>query len=495
MTPQLLKNFDDDDWRLLLESLVVSHQVIPVIGEELSRAVRADGTEAAWLELIAEALASAAPLLLSYSDARFAQAPFAAKFAQAHRKLFLRLRDGELRHRRGESPQPGDLRLSEPLRRLAEIPDFPLLATTAPDGLLALALSIEAGEGETLVLDKTDWSRRVVPLNAGSNCAAADADLRPNWTPAPGRCTPVYHLFGLTAHLNGNRPMNDADQLGRIIHLAGARPHTGILGAFARHRILILGTRTPDCLTASFIRLLKGCDGRESCFGETLVSHPASRPADTSLVEFLAREGSTEVLETLDAAAFVAELHRRSLSFKAALPAQPQPNALDDLRQPPAMCLFLSYASEDRAIAQQVFDALTARKIPVWFDRVRLDGGEPWDERMRYAVDKCRLFLPLVTPRSARTPGVGGRYYLQEWTWACDRAPARTGTPFIYPLFAERLDAAGAEYLGTHFPRFDATQGAPSLADFLSDAGLAKIEAAYYKAAGVPRFLAGPAAP
>jgi hypothetical protein len=422
------------------------------------------------------------------------ESAFASEVADAHSRLLRRVLAGELRHRAGTPPEPADLRLTEPLRLLAKIKAFPLIATTAPDGLLVLALRIEAGELDATMPEAPDWTRRVVPLHVRTNAEPRDADLPSPWQPAPGKRTPVYHLFGMLHFLPGECALRDSEQLEKIIHLAGARPHAGILAEFARSDILILGTHLPDCLAAAFIRLVKGRACHEATTRETIAGATTARPADPSLLGFLGTYGRTRLFETGDAAAFIGALHERWEKAVVALPAAAAAVILDDQRQPPEHCVFLSYASEDRPLAQRIYDHLTARKIPVWFDRARLEGGEPWDDQLRHAVEKCRLFLPLITPRSACAPGVAGRYYLKEWHWAAERAPARTGTPYIVPLFPEPLDATPTAFMEKEFARFIASEGSVTLDALLSDVGGAKLQAAYHKAGGTPRFLAGPAA-
>jgi TIR domain len=45
--------------------------------------------------------------------------------------------------------------------------------------------------------------------------------------------------------------------------------------------------------------------------------------------------------------------------------------------------VFLSYASQDRAAAHRICEALRASGIEVWFDQSELRGGDIWDQRIR----------------------------------------------------------------------------------------------------------------
>ncbi|HVK55422.1 MAG TPA: SUMF1/EgtB/PvdO family nonheme iron enzyme [Burkholderiales bacterium] len=64
------------------------------------------------------------------------------------------------------------------------------------------------------------------------------------------------------------------------------------------------------------------------------------------------------------------------------------------------MKIFLSYASEDRPIAETIYLALRAQRHTVFFDRSDLPAGEEYDVRIREAISDADLFLFLVSPDS-----------------------------------------------------------------------------------------------
>src|SRR5262249_46419703 len=49
----------------------------------------------------------------------------------------------------------------------------------------------------------------------------------------------------------------------------------------------------------------------------------------------------------------------------------------------PAGAVFLSYASQDVAAAEQIAAALRAAGIEVWIDKSELRGGDAWDQSIR----------------------------------------------------------------------------------------------------------------
>ena len=45
-----------------------------------------------------------------------------------------------------------------------------------------------------------------------------------------------------------------------------------------------------------------------------------------------------------------------------------------------AKAIFLSYASQDAAVAGRIGDALREAGLEVWFDQSELRGGDAWDQ-------------------------------------------------------------------------------------------------------------------
>jgi hypothetical protein len=65
--------------------------------------------------------------------------------------------------------------------------------------------------------------------------------------------------------------------------------------------------------------------------------------------------------------------------------------------------LFISYAVEDAELARWLARKLAARGHPVWFDQMKMLGGEPWPQTIDDAI-KNRTFrmLALVSEHSLR---------------------------------------------------------------------------------------------
>jgi TolB-like protein len=80
--------------------------------------------------------------------------------------------------------------------------------------------------------------------------------------------------------------------------------------------------------------------------------------------------------------------------------------------------VFLSYASQDAQAAQQIYEALRAAGIEVWFDQSELRGGDAWDGSIRKQIKACALFIPII---SRNTHDRDEGYFRLEWKLAVDR--------------------------------------------------------------------------
>ena len=109
-------------------------------------------------------------------------------------------------------------------------------------------------------------------------------------------------------------------------------------------------------------------------------------------------------------------------------------------RPPPSV--FLSYASEDRAAARLIRDALPAFGLQVWYDESELGGGDVWDQKIRKRIRECDYFMPLV---SAQTEARHEGYFRREWRLAVERTlDMADDHPFLLPVVIDATDQARA---------------------------------------------------
>jgi TolB-like protein len=104
--------------------------------------------------------------------------------------------------------------------------------------------------------------------------------------------------------------------------------------------------------------------------------------------------------------------------------------------------VFLSYASEDRAAARLLRDALPAYGLEVWYDENELGGGDAWDQKIRRQIRECDYFMPLI---SARTQARSEGYFRREWRLAVERTlDMADDHTYLLPVVIDDTDQMGA---------------------------------------------------
>jgi hypothetical protein len=67
--------------------------------------------------------------------------------------------------------------------------------------------------------------------------------------------------------------------------------------------------------------------------------------------------------------------------------------------------IFIAYASEDRRIAERLYDELTACGYSAWLDRRKLLPGQDWPQRIEDAILSSDFFLACFSKRSVKKRG------------------------------------------------------------------------------------------
>lgn len=81
--------------------------------------------------------------------------------------------------------------------------------------------------------------------------------------------------------------------------------------------------------------------------------------------------------------------------------------------------LYITYASEDAIIAEQIYLALVKDGRKVFFDRPSLKAGDDFDERFREAIAAVDAMIFLISPSSVAE----GCFALTEMSYARERWP------------------------------------------------------------------------
>ena len=99
------------------------------------------------------------------------------------------------------------------------------------------------------------------------------------------------------------------------------------------------------------------------------------------------------------------------------------------------MDIFISYASEQRTLAEEIALALRGEGHQVFFDRTQLTDGDGYNAALREAIESADLLVFLVSPEAVK----GGRYTLTELGLAQEKWPSPTG--HVLPVLVQPTDA------------------------------------------------------
>lgn len=438
-------SLEDDDllWGDLLD-YIEEGSVVPVLGRDLLELDRTDAsgkTETVLLyRIIAEELARALNLPAVEADALSGSNPLGAvasqflvqggSYNEIYRKLpavFQRVVTSDSATGVVKLVHDGaEVRL-QAYRKLASILDFRVFVTTTCDPLLGdcmaavrkvvpKVMSYAPGDQKAI--------QELVDFQVGDTRDRTRLKLAGLEQPI------VVHILGQLSS-TPKYVVTEEDAFEFVYSLQETRPE-GLFDLLSQMRLLIIGCRFPSWLVRFFLRstrrkrLLQSTHDRS----DFIVDYAASE--DASLVQFLRNfKTQTEIFTHYRPTEFVDELEKRWQQRRDKRVVQ-----TSGAFAPCAM--FVSYASENLAIAQRIADQLRSANLPVWFDRDSLAPGNDWSQKIRRNIENAGAIVPIVS-RAAESSGI--REFREEWKVALEvkrRLPANED--FIYPVVIDDVD-------------------------------------------------------
>jgi hypothetical protein len=435
-------SFTERNWRNLLTD-IEARQVIPMVGQELL--VLPDTGKTLYdllaLELIARLGIDKDRLPESY-DLQDVTNLYLQDPGNAAEDLHYEVRE-VLSSRSWPTP--------EPLKKLAAITHFDLFVSVTIDSLLEQALN----------------EMRLKPTRSLAYSEKSQVQDIPPDDDMPGAPI-VFQLFG-KLNATGDYAITEEKVLefSHRMQSRDLRPKN-LFDAFRVKNFLALGCSFPGWLARFFLRASKGDQFYTQ--GSRGVVADRSSKTDQDLVMFLERR-KTAIYTQGDAPALVDELHRRwmeQFGAKQAQEAAPAPAATAAPEDTGFRMdsVFLSYASEDRTVAQQVKQAFDAAGVDVWFDQRALESGDDYRAKIEKNIESSSYFVPLL---SRHTAGEERRFFRLEWFKALDEMKFRPPEfPFIQPILVDDtpLDSPGIprEFTSRHIRKIEA------LAELVDDA-------------------------
>jgi hypothetical protein len=416
---------------------IEARQVVPVVGPELLIIGEEHGRALTLYGYVARELATRLAVDVSRLSENFdlyeVSSAFLQNPANSSQDLLYETRD---------LLATGNWPVPEPLRKLAAIRHFDLFVSTTFDGFVERALNETRFGGES----RTD----VVAYSEKNQVE----DIAPGEPPA-GRSR-VFQLFG---RLNAIGDYAITEE--KLLEFSGRlqsrdfRPQN-LFDLLRSKHLLFLGCSFPGWLARFLLRAIKG-DQLFTQGAGGLVADRVSRE-DRDLVLFLERR-KTGLYVDGDAVMFVDELFRRwNEQFGArgadSAAALPDPAASPDAKED---AVFLSYASQDRTVAEQIKSVFDAEGVEVWFDREALQSGDDYRQVIESHIEQCVHFIPVV---SRHTAGDEKRFFRLEWSKAIEEARMWPPEfPFIQPIVIDEtpLTAPGIprEFTARHCCRLE----------------------------------------
>lgn len=357
-----------------------------------------------------------------------------------------------------------ELSCDHALRKLAAIKAFNLFVSLTCDSLLAKVIN-EARRPQSAL------SIAYAPHNIN------DIPQRFDRLSSPV----VYHLLGKACC--APEFVTCEEDLLEFLHALQNRQRQPdlLFDALHEHHLLILGCGLNDWVARFFLRTSRNAElSQIRSSWETLVSEDTNDSA--GLTVFLKNFSSQTRVVGTTASAFVSELasrwHLKHPDGESAPSAPPVEASAATISRG---AIFISYASENREAAARIATALSAQKLDVWFDRERLLPGDDWGDKIRQNVERCSLFVPVISRESIGEANYR-RYFWREWNDASEVAHGMAvGEPFIVPVVIDDTCIDRTDVLPSSFRRAQAIAAPGGLIDASESARLIALVQAFHR--------------
>lgn len=250
----------------------------------------------------------------------------------------------------------------------------------------------------------------------------------------------LYYLFGKSTSFNQSYMATEDDFLEYLHMWHDSETRPPLLCEYLRDKILlVLGCDYPNWLFRFFWHSMKNIGTSHPERFQGVVANDKGS-VDFHLKKFLSRL-NTRYLE--EGNTFLSELTDRWAESVHTAAAEPPAAAADSEAE-----VFISYASEDYAIARRIADTLIELGARVWFDKAELQISDQYTRLIEERIQKAKRFMPVI---SATTLQPGRRFFKKEWKMAIDESDFRLGEPFFAPIIIDDTDFANAREIPTEF--------------------------------------------
>ncbi|MCL2041525.1 MAG: toll/interleukin-1 receptor domain-containing protein [Bacteroidales bacterium] len=327
------------------------------------------------------------------------------------------------------------------LEKLARITDFKMFISTTFDDLAIKTIerirNIEKGTTKYWEEDKGETKKRDENKdNERGNDVDIDPPVLPENDIKSSKEIPnntVYHLFGTYNKDKENTfppkyAITDDDILFYLSKMVNGRFQTTKISSLLKKadtHLLLLGWSHSDWLYRFMVYTLK----KERVYMEDsdrhiIYSTDDKTESNESLHKFMNRVNA--FFYEGNSFEFIEELYNR---WEKTPKTDPEycPDNPD---------IFISYARDDLETVEKVYEWLKKFNCKIWFDKKKLRHGDRWEEKIKKAIEDCKIFIPILSETTAIHLLEGKRFFTKEWERACKRQDDRSRVPesFIVPI-------------------------------------------------------------
>ncbi len=424
-------NENDFGWELLLKR-IKRKNVIPVIGQGLYciESQKNKNKHLFLYDFLAEKVANSCGATLEKQEKhKFAKACF--QFLKKNNNDYPELSDFLKETMAGTHLIHGN-----PLKKLARIKWFNIFITTAYDDFLANCVkTVRSVPTETLYYTPIEKCLHLLDnnlFNALNNFS----------------CTLVYHIFG---HLEKVAPAyTERDILESILEFKKdmeANPQNNLFQKLQSSSLLFMGCGYDDWLFRFFIR--------------SVATKPYEIFGSSQTREFVGENFSNNKKDPFQELPRFLKDHQVEVFYSGAgmdvvdlLLEKLENDSPENILQP---CdfpghVFISFEGTDRNAAGRLAAHLRKNNIDVWLDESKFKGGDKVDDTIIKAINKCPVFVPLISRHSQKIHTDDGKlkYHCQEWEWAHARSKDEDKKVTIIPVIIDDTDWVYENFKGLY---------------------------------------------
>lgn len=299
------------------------------------------------------------------------------------------------------------------LLRLLSTKCFRVVLTTVFDPSVERLMDEVWGEGEYRIMSVFNNRDRNFDFERSELLGDEYFDIPPT----------LYYVFGKADPLEPELKfvLDDNDTIDCISRWLGSEVPAKLLSYIDAKKLLVLGCNLKDWCFRFFWYAMRHKSSANLNKGDIAVLlQPEKSEQDKNLYDYLHKAVRVRL-----------QTNSREYIHRLAEALDEKKIADSALTLSKAGGVFISYATEDFAIAWNIFTRLREAGFNVWLDNRKLSVSDLYDKRIERAIEQCKIFIPVLSATVAFDLAEGkDRYYRHEW----DLATGENSTIEYFPI-------------------------------------------------------------